>query len=234
MEFLKIIIASIGSAGAMLIMTKLIGNKQMNQLNMFDYINGITIGSIGAELAICSDGSFWKPLTALVIYALITYFISLASSKTIKVRRFFEGKSILIMEKGCLYPDNLKKGKLDLSEFLMLCRSAGYFDLSTLDTAVLEPNGKISFIPKEESRPLTPQDMNIFPDQTHILFNVIIDGKIMPDNLKSTGFDINFLHSKLKEQKLSDKEVFLATGDRNGNFTFFTYENAKNSSDPFQ
>ena len=80
MEFLKIIITSRGSVAALFFMTKLIGNKQMNQLNLFDYINGITIGSIGAELAITTEKDFWKPLTSLIIYAFATFFINLIAS----------------------------------------------------------------------------------------------------------------------------------------------------------
>ncbi|MGN0576245.1 MAG: DUF421 domain-containing protein, partial [Ruminococcus sp.] len=163
MEFLKIIITSIGSVAALFFMTKLIGNKQMNQLNLFDYINGITIGSIGAELAITTEKDFWKPLTSLIIYAFATFFINLIASKSIKLRRFLEGKSIILMENSKLFPENFKKSKIDLNEFLTLCRVAGYFDISQIDTAVIEPNGRISFLPVEKNRPLTPQDVDISP-----------------------------------------------------------------------
>ena len=234
MEFLKIIIISAGSVTALFLMTKLIGNKQMNQLNLFDYINGITIGSIGAELAITTEKDFWKPLTALIIYALATFFINLIASKSIKLRRFLEGKSIILMENSKLFPEHFKKSKIDLNEFLTLCRVAGYFDISQIDTAVIEPNGRISFLPVEKNRPLTPQDMELSPAQSKIVKTIIIDGKVMPDNLRLAGYDINYLKARLKEQKLTEKEVFLGTCDSSGSFTFYKYETAKHKNDPFQ
>lgn len=234
MDFLKIIITSIGSVIALFLMTKLIGNKQMNQLNMFDYINGITIGSIGAELAITIEQNFWKPLTALIIYGLATFFINLIASKSIKLRRILEGKSIILMENNKLFPEHFKKSKLDVNEFLTMCRVSGYFDISQIDTAIIEPNGQLSIIPIEKNRPLTPNDMKLSPPQSRIMKNVIIDGKIMENNLKLTGYDVNYLRAQLKKQKLSENDVFLGTADINGTFNFYKYENCKHSSDPFQ
>jgi uncharacterized membrane protein YcaP (DUF421 family) len=234
MEFVKIIITSVGSVAALFLMTKLIGNKQMNQLNLFDYINGITIGSIGAELAITTEKDFWKPLVALIIYALATFTINLLAGKSIKLRRFLEGKSIILMENRKLLYENFKKSKIDLNEFLTLCRVEGYFDLNQIDTAIIEPNGRISFLPVENQRPVTPKDMNIALQQSHIQKCVIIDGEIMENNLKRTGFDLNYLKSKLKEQKLSKSDVFLGIGDNSGVFTFYKYETAGHPDDPFQ
>lgn len=220
MEFFKIIITSIGSVIALFLMAKLIGNKQMNQMNMFDYINGITIGSIGAELATTSEKDFWKPLVALTIYGLVTYLLNIIASKSIRLRRILEGKSIVLMEKGKLYPEQFKKAKIDLSEFLVICRMSGYFDLSQIHTAIIEHNGQLSFLPTEKNRPVTPNDININPQQSPVMKNIIMDGKILKSNLKLTGYDENYLKARLKDNKLTEKEVFLGAGDNNGNFTF--------------
>lgn len=234
MDFLKIIITSIGSVIALFFMAKLIGNKQMSQLNLFDYINGITIGSIGAELAITSEKDFWKPLLALVIYALATSLINFISSKSIRMRRFLEGRSILLMENGKLYYERFKKAKIDINEFLTMCRGSGYFDLNDVNTAIIEPNGKISFLPTETARPLNTKDMNLQPEQRSIVKSVIIDGEILEDNLKMTGYDINYLNTELKKQGYSAKDIFLGTADNSGVFSFFKYEICKNKKDPFQ
>ncbi len=234
MELIKILCTSIGSVIALFLMAKLIGHKQISQLNMFDYINGITIGSIGAELATTSEKDFWKPLTGLLIYGLATYIINLVSSKSIKLRRFLEGRSVILYEKGKLYPENFKKAKLDLNEFLTMCRVGGFFDLSEINTAIFEPNGRISFLPAEQKRPITPEDINVYPQQSQLKKCIIIDGKILSDNLRHTGRDENFLKARLKEKNLSLSDVFLGVGDNNGNFDFYSYEMAKNNDDPFQ
>ncbi len=132
MDFFKVLLTSVGSVAALFIMTKIIGNKQINQLNLFDYINGITIGSIGAELAITPEKEFYQPLTALVIYTLATFSINLISMKSIKCRRFLEGKSRYLMKDGKLYNENIKKANLDLNEFLTQCRVMGFYDLSDI------------------------------------------------------------------------------------------------------
>ena len=66
MEILKVIFTSLLSVSALFILTKLMGNRQMSQLSMFDYINGITIGSIAAEMATSLENDFWLPPTAMI------------------------------------------------------------------------------------------------------------------------------------------------------------------------
>lgn len=234
MEFIKILITSVGSAAALFIITKIIGSKQISQLNMFDYINGITIGSIAAELATTSEPDFWKPLTALIIYGIAAYLISLISTKSIKCRRFLEGKSIVLLQNGKIFPDNFKKAHLDINEFLTMCRTSGYFDISQLYSAVFEPNGRISFLPLDDYRPVTPNDLNVKLPQSPVQRSVIIDGKLLEDNLRLTGYDENFLKARLKEQNLAVSDVFYGSGDIDGNFNFYGYEMDKHPNDPFQ
>lgn len=85
----------------------------------------------------------------MLVYAAAAISISLISNKSLKARKFLEGESLILYENGQLFKDNLKKSKMDLHEFLIQCRNNGYFDLSNLDTAILESNGKISFLPKK-------------------------------------------------------------------------------------
>ena len=127
MEFIKIILTSVGSIIALFFSTKIIGNKQMSELSMFDYINGITIGSIAAEMATSLDGKFYYPLTAIVIYTVIMWFISYLTEKNIKLRRFFTGRSIVLMQSGKIYQKNFKISKIDINDFLVQCRINGFF-----------------------------------------------------------------------------------------------------------
>lgn len=145
LDLLKIALASFSSVVVLFILTKLIGNKQMSQLSMLDYINGITIGSVAAEFATALEGDFLKPLVAMVAYAVVTMIISFLTCKSIICRRFITGKALILLEHGKLYQKNLKKAKLDINEFLIQCRNNGYFDISKIHTAILEPNGKVSF-----------------------------------------------------------------------------------------
>lgn len=234
MTILSTISTSLGSIILLFILTKIMGNKQMSQLSMFDYIIGITIGSIAAEMSTELE-SVEKPLTAMVVYALTSVLIAWLSYKSIKMRRFLVGKSMILFDNGKLFMGNLKKAKLDVNEFLTVCRNNGYFDISVLQTAILEPNGKISFLPLSTQRPVTPNDLNLSPPQEKLLISVIIDGSILPDNLKYTGNNEVWLKKELKSQGISKiEDVFLAVCDNNNLLSVYQKIEKKLTRDPFQ
>lgn len=227
MELLHIAAVSLGSITALFILTKILGCRQMSQLSMFDYVNGITIGSIAAEMATSLENDFLKPLTAMVVYAGAALLFSKLSCISIGARRLIVGKPSLLYDNGRLYFKNLKRANLDLGEFMSQCRVSGYFDLADIQTAVLEANGHISFLPKADTRPISLKDLQLdasqtkkaadavfSPQQDRLVANVIIDGNIMKKNLRHTGHDELWLKNQIKAHGVSDiKDVFLATCD---------------------
>lgn len=214
MEFVKITVLSAGSLIVMFVLTKIMGDREMSELSMFDYITSITIGSIAAEMATSLEDDFRRPLLAMVVYAVICIGISFATCKSIRLRRFFEGHSLILYQNGKIYEKNMLKAKIDVDEFLSLCRVCGYFDLSEIHTAVLESNGKLSILPMVKNRPVTPEDMNLNPNQSFPMANVIIDGKILQTNLKCAGKNEAWLEKQMHAQGIKDiKEVMLATCD---------------------
>lgn len=231
-EILYIIMLSLGSIIAIFILTKLMGYRQMSQMSMFDYVNGITIGSIAAEMSTSLEENFVQPLTAMIVYALAAIVLSWFSSKSIKARRLIEGKPLVLMNNGELYRENLKKAKIDVTEFLTQCRNSGYFDVTKLETAILEDNGKISFLPKSSDRPVTPSDMNLSPEQDFMVANVILDGRIMEENLRHTGNDEKWLMNQIKGQGAGKVEdVLLATCDSSNQVTVFLKNSRKEPKD---
>lgn len=101
----------LGSFSTLFIAAKLIGHKQIAQLDFFDYITGITIGSIAAEMATELEEP-WKPFAAILIYAGVTLLLSIVTNKFPKTRRYLYGSSIILMDHGKLYRGNLKKPSL--------------------------------------------------------------------------------------------------------------------------
>lgn len=231
-EIFYIIVLSLGSVIAMFVLTKLMGYRQMSQMSMFDYVNGITIGSIAAEMATSLEEDFVQPLTAMIVYALAAFFLSWISSHSIRARKVIEGKPLVLLNNGELYWDNLRKAKIDVSEFLVQCRVNGYFDVSKLQTAILEGNGKISFLPKVSDRPVTPSDMKLSPKQDEMVANVILDGNIMMENLQHIGKDEKWLLTQIKGQGADGiEEVLLATCDRENHVTVFLKNPRKKTKD---
>ena len=196
MDFIKLVLTSVLSVVALFIITKIMGHKQVAQLDFFDYVSGITIGSIGAELATELEAP-WKPLVALLIYGIVSVILNLLAHKFPRSRKYINGTPTILLNGDKLYRKNLKKAKLDLSEFLLLCREQGYFDLSEIQTAIFEHNGKLSILPKAASRPLTPEDMGIEVKSAHIGTEVIMDGRIMGENLVRIGRNEVWLKSEL-------------------------------------
>jgi uncharacterized membrane protein YcaP (DUF421 family) len=235
MELLHIFLTSLGSVAALFLLTKIIGNRQMSQLSMFDYINGITIGSIAAEMATALEDDFLKPLTAMVVYALLSLLFSFVTGKSVKMRRFLTGETLILLDNGKIFKKNLKRAKLDLSEFLTQCRTSGYFNIANIQTALLEPNGKISFLPVSSKRPVIPCDLDLTPTQEKIVVNVIIDGEILYDNLKYTGNDEQWLKKQLHAQGISKpSDIFLATCDNENHLSIYIKIEKGMTRDPFE
>ena len=235
MEYLiKIPILSLSSLIVLFILSKLMGNKEISQLSMFDYTIGITIGSIAAEMATSLEDNFMEPLLAMIVYALIAVLISYISAKFLPVRRVIEGKSVILYDNGKILRGNFKKMNLDISEFLMQCRVNGYFNLADLQTVILEANGKMSFLPRSTKRPATPEDLSIKPKPENIVVNLILDGKILKENLKFINRDENWLIKEIKKQGfLHLDQIFLATYDNNNNLSIYKKLDNKNLADPF-
>ena len=120
---------------------------------------------------------------------------------------------------------NMKKAKLDLSEFMVMCRQEGYFNLNDIQTAVFEYNGRLTILPVSTKRPMNPLDMNIIPEPEFISTEVIMDGRILEENLRRLGLDRNWLKNELSVQGVSnEKQVILAVCDNNNQLTIFKVE----------
>ena len=209
MELIKVILTAMLSVAALFVITKIMGHKQVAQLDFFDYVSGITIGSIGAELATELEEPE-KPLIALAVYGITSILLSLIARRMPKTRKYINGTPTILMNEGILYRKNLRKSKIDLSEFMLLCREQGYFDLDGIQTAVFEHNGRLSILPKAAKRPATPEDLGLEVEAAEIGVEVIIDGRILSENLTRMGRNDRWLTNRLQElEKGSAEEILL-------------------------
>lgn len=224
MEFAKIVLSSLLSYAALFVCAKIIGRKQIAQLNFLDYITGITIGSIAAELATDLE-NMWKPLVSLGMYALLTYILSKIVMHSARSRKFLDGTPTIVMQNGKLYRSSMKKAKLDLSEFMVMCREQGYFNLADIHTAVFEYNGKLTILPVSKKRPATPEDMKLSPKQETIFTEVIMDGRVLDENLQRMGLNAAWLTKHLRTQGVHDvRDVYLGLCDDQNRLTVYRME----------
>lgn len=222
MEVLQVVLASSFSAVVLFLIAKVIGHKQVAQLEFFDYITGITIGSIAAELATTLDKPWWKPTVSMIVFGVITVILSVLTRKLPRSRKFINGTPTIVLNDGKLYRKNMKKAKLELSEFLLLCRQEGYFNLDDIQTAVYEYNGKLSILPVSTKRPLNPEDMKLSPPPEHIGTEVIMDGRILGGNLRRRNLSKAWLQNELKAQGYqSAKQIFLGVCGKDDRLTLY-------------
>lgn len=213
-ELFDVFFRGILSLVTLFLVTKMLGKKQVSQLSLFDYVIGISIGNFAAEMTINLETNYWNGIFAVVLFGVIAYLVSYLSMRSIILRRFFMGVPTVIIQHGKLLEKNIKKVKFDVNDLLEECRSAGYFNLEDIEYAVLEVNGMLSILPKVNNRPVTVGDMQLKVPQEGLCANVIIDGKIMKQNLANINKNQEWLIKQLKIMGYSDlKQVLLATVD---------------------
>jgi len=224
-NILDIVIRSIVSLGVLFLITELMGKKQISQLNLFDYIIGISIGSIAASLSVDDSINYIDGALAIVVYGLFATLVSLITAKSIILRRFLIGTPLVLMNDGKIMYHNLKKGKIDINDFLQIARENGYYDISEINCSILEPSGKISFLPKSKFLPATPNDHKIKVSENGLVSNLIIDGNIMKKNLENIGKDEKWLITRLNKMGFSEIDcILLVICDKKEQLTVYLKE----------
>ena len=221
-DFLNICFRTILILIILFFITKMMGKKQISELNFFDYVVGITIGSIAADISLDIEKDMLAGIAALFIYGFISYIISFISIKSIWARRFIIGIPTVLVEKGKIIESGLKKSKIDVNDLLMVARENGYFNLDEIDYALMEVNGNISFLPKEKEKPVTKKDMKIKCSNEGLTVNAIIDSKYMANNMKAINKDKEWLDHELKVNGYDNYDnILLATIDNNYKVTIY-------------
>lgn len=217
-EIINVFVASVVSLAVLFILTRLGGKRQIAQMNLFDYVNSITIGSIAAEMATNLE-QWYRPLTAMIVYGIAAFAVHYGTCKNRNVRLWLSGQAIPLMENGTIYKAELDRAKIDLNEFLAQARVAGYFDLNEVQCAMLETSGQISFLPKSFNRPVTPQDLAIQTDPASKWYDLVLDGKLIEENLHISGKDRTWLNTQLSRAGIGQlSETFYAACDNQDNF----------------
>lgn len=224
-----IFLRSILSIVVLFLITELMGKKQLSQLNMFDYIIGITIGSLAASLSIDDSINYLDGVLSIVVYGGSAALISYLTTKSIIFRRFFTSDPCVIMNDGKIHYNNLKKSRLDINDLLQIARENGYYDLSQINYCILEPSGKVSFLPKAKHVPVTPNDMKLKVSENSLCSNLVIDGHLMKENIKQIGKDVRWVESHLSKMGYNDiSELLLVICDDKEQLTVYVKDNGMN------
>lgn len=197
--------------GLMFFLFKLMGKKQVSQMNMFDYITGITIGSIAADISLDIEKSIVSGIICLIIYCLVAVILSYLELKSVIIRKIINGTTTILIKNGKIMTENMAKNMITVDMLECEARIAGYFELDEINMAVLESNGKMSFMPKDKNKPVVKKDLGLVANDKGLVYNLIIDGKIMKDNLKLSGVDEKWIKHELKVKGKKISNILLMT-----------------------
>lgn len=214
-EILQVSLRTIVALIILFIIFKIMGKKQVSGMNLFDYIIGITIGSIVADIALDIQKNFLSGVISLIILCLADIFISYLNLKSINLRNIFEGKEATLIENGKINSEIMAKNKITINMLQTEARVMGYFNLDEINNAILEPNGKISFELKEKAKPVTKKDIGLNSKDKPLVYNLIIDGEIIEENLNHANKTKKWLNHELKVLGKKQEELILLTIDAN-------------------
>lgn len=203
-----------------LILSKLIGIKIISQMNFFDFITGVSVGSMIAKIIINKDHVVFSGIIALITFSLLTIATSYLNLKSYAARRITNAKTLILIENGRIIDKNIKKLKITINELMMKLREKDVFNLEDVQFAIMESNGQLSVLIKANKKPVTPYDMDLKVKSLSLLNDIIIDGKIIDKNLEIAGIDKKWLQCELKKKSINNiEDVFYAGVDKNKKLT---------------
>lgn len=218
-QIFKALLTTIGVYFITLLLSRMLGRKLVSQMTFFDYIVGIMIGSAAVNATTFEDNPPLFAFVMLVGICLLTLLIDIIHMKSMRIRKFVDSEPVVIIEKGKIIDQNMKKIRLTLDELTMMLRENSYFNISDVESAILEPNGQLSVQPKSEKQPLTPSDIYLMPAYKGLTRDIIMDGKIQINNLDYLGKNEHWLKKQLLSYGVHDiSDVFYAGLDTSGNF----------------
>ncbi|MFD1929782.1 YetF domain-containing protein [Sporosarcina siberiensis] len=211
-NFWEMIVRTTVAFGALLVLARILGKKQMSQLTFFHYITGIAFGSIAAEMAGQTDVPFIDGLIALIWWAILTLVLSYISLKSSKLRVIIEGEPTIIIRNGILLDKALKKARLHMDDVMMMLREQSVFSIQDVHYGVLETNGELSVMKKASLQEPTKADVKApITEPLYIPSEIISDGKIVVKNLQELKLTEEWVMKKLKKQEINTiEEVFYA------------------------
>ena len=212
-ELTNVIIRTLIVLVTIFILFKFMGKKQVSQMSMFDYIIGITIGSVVADISLDIEKNYLAGLICLLIFGISDILVSYLSIKSITLRNFFNSKEVPLIVSGKINKDNMSKNKITINILQTQARLNGYFNLDEVNNAILESNGMISFEPKEKEKPATKKDMGVSFKNKGLVYNLIIDGQILKDNLHHVNKTEKWLKHELKILGTNPENILLLTID---------------------
>jgi uncharacterized membrane protein YcaP (DUF421 family) len=204
------------AAVALFLITKLLGKRQVSQMSMFEYVTGITIGSLAAYISLDLDAQWYLGIVAISVWALVSLGTEFLQIKSKMMRDFIDSKGRVLIKDGKILEDNMKKERLTTDELMEQLRKKMAFKVADVEFAIMEPSGDINVLLTRENQPLTPKHLGIKVGPEQEPQAVIMDGKIMDEPLATIGLSREWLNTELEKLGVAIENVFLGQVDSYG------------------
>lgn len=212
-----VVIRSFVAFFALLLLVRLMGKQQVAQLTFFDYVVGITIGSIASTLSVQVNENLLSTLAGLATWALLAILMASISMHSKRFRTIVDGSATLVIANGKILEDKLHQIRIPIEQLLAELRTQGIFNIAEVEYALFEAGGKISVQKKSQNQPVTPNHLNIPVPYQGMPVNLVLDGKVLPESLHSLGISQAWLIHQLGKRNIQDiSEVSLAQLDTAG------------------
>jgi uncharacterized membrane protein YcaP (DUF421 family) len=223
-DILRTIIRSILLIVGLFIITKLLGKKQLSSLSFFEYIVGITVGDIAGTLAMDPDLSLRDGIASMIVWSFVPLAISMISLRSRAFRKIVEGKPTTFIENGNILEKNMLKEKYSIDELLEQLRKKSVFRVADVEFASLDSNGELSVLLKKAKQPLKYEDIGLKMEEGSAPVPVMMDGKLIQENLRWAGLDRTSLIEKVQAAGYKPEQVFYAEVDSKGNLSVDLYD----------
>lgn len=216
-EWVEVIIRSISIIFGLFFITKLLGKKQLSKLSFFEYITGITVGDIAGTLSMDIELNLANGISSILVWSLFPLVISILSLKSKGFRDIVEGKATTFIQDGKILEENMRKEKYSADELLEQLRKKDIFQVSDVEFAILETNGELSVLLKQEKQSVKWEVL--FKEKGSGVerpVTIILDGKFLEKTIYDAGYSLDCVKEKLHLRKKAVKEVFLGQIDSSG------------------
>ncbi len=224
-EYIEVLLRSIVTFIGLLCLALLMGRKQLSQITFFDYIVGITIGSIAAVLVVDRTINIFDGAIAIVSWSIMPIIVGYIAMKSIRFRVLVDGEPKVVIQSGVIINKNMLKEKYNMGDLLMQLRDKGVFDISEVDYAILEPNGTLSVLKKQQNNTVTLNDINISTDNPGLFTELVIDGKVIEKHLESIGKDTLWLENQLKSKNVPSIDMVVFAGYQSNSGLYISLKN---------
>jgi uncharacterized membrane protein YcaP (DUF421 family) len=188
-----------------------LGKTQIRQLTAFDFISALILGELVGNALYDPDVGIPQIAFAVILWGGLLYMTEIITLKYKGTRSFLEGNPAIVISKGLLQREEMKKNKLDMNQFLHLLRMKDVFSVQEVDYAILESDGTVSVLKKTQAQPLNRLDLNLPVEEVYLPITLINDGEIIYDNLEQINQDEQWLVQELRKQDIyTYKDIFYA------------------------